>query len=79
VRRLDPDDRSLERLRLISEPRRERWKTPTGDEQQSGKRASDDDEIAGYGHRLPLLQIEPFRLAHDRDAASQLRRENIGS
>src|SRR6266702_8414620 len=50
MRSLDPDDRSLERLRLISEPRGGRWQTPAGDEQQSGKRASDDDKIAGYGH-----------------------------
>jgi len=79
VRRLDPDDRSLERLRLISEPRRGRWKTPAGDEQQSRKRSSDDDKIAGYGHRLSLLQIEQFRLAYDRVTAPQMRRENIGS
>jgi hypothetical protein len=77
--RLDPDDCSLERLRTISEPRRGRWQTPAGDEQQSGKRASDDDKIAGYGHRLPLLQIEQCRFAHDRDAAPQVRRENIDS
>jgi hypothetical protein len=77
--RLDPDDCSLERLRTISEPRRGRWQTPAGDEQQSGKRASDDEKIAGYGHRLPLLQIEQFRLAHDRDTASQVWRENIDS
>src|SRR5258705_8632565 len=31
------------------------------------------------GHRLPLLQIEQFRLAHDRDPAPQVRRENIDS
>jgi hypothetical protein len=79
VRRLDPDDRSLERLRPVSEPRRERWQAPAGDEQQSRKRASDNDKIAGYGHRLSLLQIEQFRLAHDRVTASQMRRENIGS
>jgi hypothetical protein len=79
VRRLDPDDRSLGRLRLISELGRGRWQALAGDEQQSGKRASDDDEIAGYGHRLPLLQIEQFRLAHDRDTALQEWRENIDS
>jgi hypothetical protein len=74
VRRLDPDDRSLERLRPISEPCRGRWQAPAGDEQQSRQRASDDDEIAGYGHRLPLLQIEQFRLA-----TTDVRRDNIDS
>src|SRR5258706_2376964 len=69
--RLDPDDRSIEGWRLISEHRWGRWQTPAGDEQQSCKRASDDDKIAGYGHRLPLLQIEQFRLA---PTAIQLRK-----
>jgi hypothetical protein len=79
VRRLDPDNRSINGDRLIGKHRPRCWQTPAGDEQQSRKRASDDDKIAGYGHRLPLLQIEQFGLARDRDTAPQVRRENIDS
>jgi hypothetical protein len=28
---------------------RGRWRTPVGNQQQSRKRASDEDEVAGYG------------------------------
>jgi hypothetical protein len=40
---------------LISERRRRIWQKPAGDEQQSRKRASDKDEIAGYRQRSSLL------------------------
>jgi hypothetical protein len=78
ARRPDPDDRSIDG-QLIVEHRWGRWQTPAGDEQQSRKRSSDEDKVAGYGHRLSLLQIEQFRLAHDRDTAPPVRRENIDS
>jgi hypothetical protein len=78
VRRLDPDDRSIDG-ELIGEHRGGRWQTPAGDQQQGRKRASDDDKIAGYGHRLSLRQIEQCRLVHGRDTAPQVRRENIDS
>ena len=78
ARRLDPDTCSIDG-QLISEHRWGRWQTPAGDEQQSRKRASDEDKVAGYGHRLPLPQIEQFRLAHDHDTAPQVRRENMDS
>jgi hypothetical protein len=42
---------------MISENRWERRQTPVGDEQQSYERRSDEDKIAGYGHRLSLPQI----------------------
>jgi hypothetical protein len=51
ARRLDPDDRSIDDLGPISEHRWRRWQTPAGDEQQSRKRASDEDKVAGYRHR----------------------------
>jgi hypothetical protein len=51
VRRLDPDNRSIESDRLIGEHRWGRWQTPAGDEQQSRKRATNEDKIAGYRHR----------------------------
>jgi hypothetical protein len=76
VRGLDSDDRSIDG-QLIGEHRWGRWQAPAGDQQQSRKRASDEDKVAGYGHRLSLLQIEQFRLVHDRDAAAQVRRGNI--
>jgi hypothetical protein len=44
VRRLDPDNRSIEGDRLISEHRWGLWQKPAGDEQQSRKRASDEDK-----------------------------------
>jgi hypothetical protein len=62
VRRLDPDNRSIEGDRLNSEHRWALWQKPTGDEQQCRKRASDEDKIAGYRQRLSLLTIEQFRL-----------------
>jgi hypothetical protein len=55
---LDPDNRSIEGDGLISECSSGGWQKPTGDEQQSRKRASNKHEIAGYRHRLPLLKIE---------------------
>jgi hypothetical protein len=61
VRRLDPDNRSIEGDRPISEHRWGFWQKPAGDEQQSRKRASDEDTIAGYRQRLSLLKIEQFR------------------
>jgi hypothetical protein len=61
VRRLDPDDRSIEGDRLIREHRWRLWQKPTGDEQQSRKRASDEDKIPGYRQRSSLLKIEQFR------------------
>jgi hypothetical protein len=63
VRRLDPDNRSIETDRLIGKYRCGRWQTRAADEQQSRKRASDEDKIAGYGHRLSLLKIEQFPLS----------------
>jgi hypothetical protein len=45
---LDPDNRSIEGDGLISKRRLGRWQKPAGDEQQSRKRASDEDKIAGY-------------------------------
>jgi len=51
VRRLDPYDRPVDGQPLTSEHHRWRWQTPAGDEQQSRKRASNEDKIAGYGHR----------------------------
>jgi hypothetical protein len=63
VRRLDPDNRSINGDRLTSKHRRRRWQTPPGDEQQSDERASDEHKIPRYGHRLSLLQIEQCRFA----------------
>jgi hypothetical protein len=63
VRRLDPDDRSIEGDRLIREHRWRLWQKPAGDEQQNRKRASDEDEVAGYGHRLSLPKIDQFWFA----------------
>jgi hypothetical protein len=54
MRRLDPDDRSIDG-QLIGEHRWGRWQAPAGDQQQSRKHASDEDKVAGYGHRLSLL------------------------
>jgi hypothetical protein len=51
MRRLDPDYRSIDD-QLMGEHCRGRWQTPVGDQQQSRKRASDEDEVAGYGHYL---------------------------
>jgi hypothetical protein len=75
MRRLDPDDRSLDGQRLISEHRWGRWQTPAGDHQQSRKRASDEDKVAGYGHRLSLLQIEQCRLARSRYSSASAARD----
>jgi hypothetical protein len=47
-RRLDQDDRSIDD-QLMGERCRGRWRTPVGNQQQSRKRASDEDEVAGYG------------------------------
>jgi hypothetical protein len=69
VRRLDPDNRSVSGDRLIGKHRRRRWQTPSGDEQQSDERASDEHKIPRYGHRLSLLQIEQCRFAQNRDAS----------
>jgi len=44
------------RADLFGEHRLGRRQTPAGDQQQSRKRASDEDKVAGYGHCLPLLQ-----------------------
>jgi hypothetical protein len=77
ARRLDPDDRSIDDLRPISEHRWRRWQTPADDEQQSRKHASDEAKIAGYGHRLSLRRIEQFRFVHDRDATPQVQRKDI--
>src|ERR1700733_853177 len=63
VRRLDPDNRSIETDRLIGKYRWGRWQTRAGDEQQSRKRASDEDKIAGYRHRLSVLKIGQFRFS----------------
>jgi hypothetical protein len=63
VRRLDPDNRSIETDRLIGKHRWGRWQTRAGDEQQSRKHASDEDKIAGYRHRLSLPKIEQFRFS----------------
>jgi hypothetical protein len=63
VRRLDPDNRSIEGDRLIGEHRWGHWQKPGGDEQQSRKRASDEDKIADYRQRLSLLKIEQFQFA----------------
>jgi hypothetical protein len=70
ARRFDTNDRSINGWRLISDHRGGFWQTPAGDEQQSRKRASNEDEIAGYGHRLSLLQIEQLGLpqGHSRKA-----------
>jgi hypothetical protein len=67
VRRLDPDNRSIEGDRLISEHRGGLWQKPAGDEQQSRKRASDEDKIAGYRQRSSLLKIEQFRFTCSLD------------
>jgi hypothetical protein len=61
VGRLDPDNRSIEGDGLISERRWGVWQKPAGDEQQSRKRASDEDKIPGYRQRSSLLKIEQFR------------------
>jgi hypothetical protein len=60
-RGLDPDNRSIEGDRLVSEYRWGPWQKPAGDEQQSRKRASDEDQIAGYRQRSSLRKIEQFR------------------
>jgi hypothetical protein len=67
VCRLDPDNRSIEGDRLISEHRWGLWQKPAGDEQQSRKRASDEDKIAGYRQRSSLLKIEQFRFTCSLD------------
>jgi hypothetical protein len=67
VRRLDPDNRSIEGDRLISEHRWGLWQKPAGDEQQSRKRASDEDKIAGYRQRSSLRKIEQFRFTCSLD------------
>jgi hypothetical protein len=56
-------NRSVEGDRLTSKHRWGLWQKPARDEQQSRKRASNEDEIAGYGHRLSLLKIEQFQFA----------------
>jgi hypothetical protein len=71
VRRLDPDDRSIDD-QLFGEHRRRRWQTPVGDQQQSRERGSDEDKVTGYGHCLSLQQIEQCRLVHDRDIRHEL-------
>jgi hypothetical protein len=63
VRRRDPDNRSIEDDRLISEHRWGLWQKPAGDEQQCCKRASDEDKIADYRQRSSLLKIEQFQFA----------------
>jgi hypothetical protein len=70
VRRLDPDDRSIEGDRLISEHRWGLWQKPAGDEQQSRKRASDEDKIAGYRQRSSLRKIEQFRFTCSLEGAA---------
>jgi hypothetical protein len=60
---LDPDNRPIPADGLISERRWGVWQKPAGDEQQSRKRASDEDKIAGYRHPLSLLTIEQFRFS----------------
>jgi hypothetical protein len=67
ARRLDPDNRSIEGDRLISEYRWGPWQEPAGDEQQSRKGASDEDKIAGYRQRSSLRKIEQFRLTCSLD------------
>lgn len=57
LRRFDPDNRSIEGDRLISEHRWGLWQKPAGDEQQSRKRASNEDKIAGYRHRYRPRQL----------------------
>jgi hypothetical protein len=78
ARGLDPDDRPIETSRLISEHRRGYWQTPAGDEQQSRKHAPDEHKVAGYGHRLPLLQNRAISArARHRDPVPQTRRNNV--
>jgi hypothetical protein len=67
VRRPDPDDRSIEGDRLISEHRLRTSAEASRDEQQSRKRASDEDKIAGYRQRSSLLKIEQFRFTCSLD------------